>query len=156
MNEILTDKNITCAVTGHRNILEKIDVEKLKNVFIDLINKKYKYFLVGMALGFDTICFDVLYELKKDYDVKIIACVPCESQSKKFSQENKNKYDDMILKSDEVIMVGKEYNRWCMFKRNRFMVENSSSLVAYLREDKGGTKNTVDYAKKNNLNIIYV
>lgn len=156
MNEILINKNITCAVTGHRKIIEKVDTKKLKNKFIDLIEKKYEYFLVGMALGFDTLCFEILYQLKKNYDIKIIACVPCESQSKKFDLEDKKKYEEMLKNSDEVIYVSKDYTKWCMFKRNKFMVDNSSTLVAYLREDSGGTKNTVDYAKKSNLNIIYV
>ena len=156
MNEILINKNITCAVTGHRNIQDKIDTEKLKNIFIDLIEKDYKYFLIGMAVGFDMLCFEILYNLKKEYDIKLIACVPCENQSKVYSIKEKEKYDEFISVADEVVLVSKNYNRYCMFKRNKFMVDNASALVAYLREERGGTKNTVKYAEKSNINIIYI
>ncbi len=156
MNEMLINKNISCAVTGHRKIKEEIKEENLKKIFINLIEKDYKNFLIGMALGFDTLCFEILYSLKEIYDIKLIACIPCESQSKKFNIEEKIKYDKMIKVADEVIFVSKDYNKWCMHKRNRFMVDNVSTLVAYLREEKGGTKNTVEYAVKNNINIIYI
>jgi uncharacterized phage-like protein YoqJ len=156
MNEILINKNITCAVTGHRNIQDKIDTEKLKNIFIDLIEKDYKYFLIGMAVGFDMLCFETLYSLKSDYNIKLIACVPCPNQSRNFSIKDKEKYDEFIRVADEVILVSENYNRYCMFKRNKFMVDNASALVAYLREYKGGTKNTVKYAENKAINIIYI
>ena len=156
MNEILINKNITCAVTGHRNIQDKIDTEKLKNIFIDLIEKDYKYFLIGMAVGFDMLCFEILYNLKKEHDIKLIACVPCENQSKNYSIQEKEKYDNFLSVADEVILISKNYTKYCMFMRNKFMVDNASALVAYLREDRGGTKNTVEYAKKSNINIIYI
>ena len=41
-----------------------------------------------------------------------------------------------------------------MIKRNKFMVDNSNYLVYYLKENKGGTKQTVEYAKKQNLQLI--
>ena len=156
MNEILINKNITCAVTGHRNIQDKINTEKLKNIFLDLIKKDYKYFLIGMAVGFDMLCFEVLHNLKKEHDIKLIACVPCENQSKNYSIQEKEKYDNFLSVADEVILISKNYTKYCMFNRNKFMVDNSSCLVAYLRENKGGTKNTVEYAKKSNINIIYI
>ena len=156
MNEILINKNITCAVTGHRNIQDKIDTEKLKNIFIDLIEKYYKYFLIGMAVGFDMLCFEILYNLKKEYDIKLIACVPCENQSKNYSIQEKEKYDNFLSVADEVILISKNYTKYCMFNRNKFMVDNSSCLVAYLRENKGGTKNTVKYAENKDINIIYI
>ena len=43
-----------------------------------------------------------------------------------------------------------------MMERNRFMVDNSSILLAYLREDRGGTYNTVKYAEKKQKQIIRI
>ncbi len=156
MTDLIFNINKTCAVTGHRKVNDDLDLENLKEVFIKQINNGYDTFLIGMALGFDTICFEILYSLKKEYDIKLIACVPCENQSRGFPLEDKNKYFKMLDVANEVIFVSKDYNRWCMFKRNRFMVDNSSLLVAYLREDKGGTKNTVEYAERKKIEIIYV
>ena len=70
--------------------------------------------------------------------------------------KQKEKYDYFLSVADEVKLISKTYTKYCMFLRNKFMVDNASALVAYLREDRGGTKNTVEYAKKSNINIIYI
>ena len=128
----------------------------MNNIFLDLIKKDYKYFLIGMAVGFDMLCFEVLHNLKKEHDIKLIACVPCENQSKNYSIQEKEKYDNFLSVADEIILISKNYTKYCMFNRNKFMVDNSSCLVAYLRENKGGTKNTVKYAENKAINIIYI
>jgi uncharacterized phage-like protein YoqJ len=62
----------------------------------------------------------------------------------------------MLSVADQKIVISEEYTAWCMQKRNQFMVDNSSVLISYLRENKGGTLNTVNYAKKKNIKIIEV
>ena len=75
----------TCAVTGHRKITDDLDVTELREVFIDLIKKGKDTFLIGMAVGFDTLCFKILEKLKEDYQIKLIACVPCVKQDINFT-----------------------------------------------------------------------
>ena len=146
----------TCAVTGHRKINEDLDFNKLREVFIDLITKGYDTFLIGMAVGFDTICFKILEKLREDYNIKLVACVPCFNQDVNFTPLQKKVYRDMLKKADVTFYTSTEYTPYCMQKRNVFMVDNSSVLVAYLREKKGGTFNTVKYATNNNKSIIYI
>ncbi len=62
----------------------------------------------------------------------------------------------MLDSADEKIYVSEEYTKNCMFKRNMFMVDSASVLVAYLNTDRGGTFQTVNYAKRKNVNIIMV
>ena len=57
----------TCAVTGHRIIFD-LDRDKLKQTFINIIQDGYDTFLDGFAVGFDTVCFDILTEIKKKKD----------------------------------------------------------------------------------------
>lgn len=144
-----------CSVTGHR-VMEK-DIEKapLKEIFIKLIKDGgYDTFLIGMALGFDTLCFQVLEKIREEENIKIIACVPCRSQADKFSVVQKKEYDRMILSADEVVLISEKYTKECMRKRNEFLVDNSSVIVSYLRRDFGGTKQTVNYARKKGIKII--
>lgn len=44
----------------------------------------------------------------------------------------------------------------CIFERNRFMVNNSSLLIALFSGKNGGTKSTIEYAKKQGLNIVII
>ena len=73
-----------------------------------------------------------------------------------FTWRNRQVYQKMLDLADLKILISKEYTPTCMQKRNMFMVDNSSVLVAYLRYEKGGTKNTVEYAKRQNKHIIYL
>ena len=154
MIEIVKEK--TVAITGHRFLREGFDKEKVKLTLLERIRLGYDTFLIGMAVGFDTVCFQILEEIRRLLPIKIIACIPCEHQDQKFSFKQQKEYKRMLDCADERILVSKEYTPYCMQKRNMFMVDNSNLLIAYLRESKGGAKNTVEYAKNKNVSIIFV
>lgn len=149
------DISTTCCFSGHRILKKDFNVDKLTTVVDKLISNGYRTFLVGMAWGFDLKVFEVLLT-KKNYNIDIIACVPCKEQSTYFKKEEKQKYEDFLKKADKVVYVSNEYFDGCMQKRNRYMVDNSSILVAYLYSNIGGTKNTVSYAEKQGKNIIKI
>ena len=152
----MIDKSKTLAVTGHRDLDKTLDIKKLESIFIEYIKKGINTFLIGMAVGFDSICFKCLYKLKNQYDIKLICCIPCENQQRYFNERDKKQYEEFLSVSDENIYISKEYTPYCMMKRNKFMVDNCSVLVAYLRKLSGGTKQTVDYAKTKQVLIEYV
>jgi uncharacterized phage-like protein YoqJ len=135
--------------------LKDFNINKLKETFNKLIKiANINTFLVGMAVGFDTVCFNVLEEIRKTEDIKIVACIPCENQDYNFSLAQKKEYNRMLLSSDEKIYIAKEYTKACMLKRNRYLVDNSSVLVVYSRKDTGGTVYTKNYALKKGVPII--
>lgn len=146
----------TCAVTGHRVVDVKFNKQNLKWCFYKLVEGGFDTFLVGMAVGFDTLCFQILEEIRQQKNIKIIACIPCETQSARFNKAQKAEYDRMLNSADYKILVSKEYSPRCMYKRNEFMVDNCSCLVAYLTRDYGGTAYTVRYAEKMGKIIIRV
>ncbi len=146
----------TCSVTGHRVIKNDINISVLREVFIKLINDGKDTFLIGMAVGFDTVCFKILQELKEYYNIKLVACIPCLDQDKSFTCSQREVYKKILNDADEKVLVSENYTPYCMHKRNAYMIDNSDTLVAYLREEKGGTFNTVKYAKSKNKKIIYI
>ncbi len=146
----------TACVTGHRKIEKEFNLEKLADAFILAIEKGITNFLVGMAVGFDMVCFKVLEKLREIYPIKLIACIPCIDQPKKFSEYEKITYYNLIDRADEKVYVSKEYKKNCMNLRNFYMVDNSKLVIAYLKEEKGGTFNTVSYAKRKGKEIIFV
>ncbi len=156
MSEIFINKNKACAFSGHRKISKDFSLERLKSIIERLINEGYDTFLVGMAVGFDTICFKVLEEYRNKVNIKIIACIPCPEQAKNFSFNDKVEYERMLLSSDEKIVLSAHYTKFCMHVRNRYMVDNSSILVCYLNSTTGGTYSTYNYAVKNDLKVILV
>ena len=124
----------TCAFTGHRILKKDFNEEKLSSVIDTVIKNGYKTFLVGMAWGFDLKAFEILLT-KKNQNIDIIACVPCKNQEIYFNKAEKEKYINYLSKADKIVYVAEEYFDGCMQKRNRFMVDNSSALLAYVKRD---------------------
>ena len=150
------NKNTTCAVTGHRKVEFFFNKQALLKKLEQICENGYDTFLVGMALGFDTLCFKALEKIREKRKIRIIACIPCLEQDKLFNDAQKKEYKKMIESADEKVVLSPHYTKYCMMQRNRYMVDNSSLLLAYLREEKGGTKNTVKYAEKSGKNIIII
>lgn len=153
-------KSTTVCFTGHRTIPsgeKEVISKRLEDVLISLVNKGYKNFVAGGALGFDTLAAEKVLKLRKIYpDIKLILALPCLNQTDGWRFFNKVKYENIKNKADEVVYTSKRYERGCMFKRNRYMADRSSVCICYLTKEEGGTVYTVKYAKKNNLEIIPV
>lgn len=156
MKEITLITGKTCAVTGHRDLSRGVNAEDVKKILETLIISGYDTFLVGMAVGFDMLCFGILENLKKIYDIKLIACVPFPEQSRKYGLKQKTEYQRMLSAADEVKIISEHYSPYCMQKRNIFMVDNSAVLLCYLRKQAGGSYNTYKYAESRGINIIMV
>ena len=157
----------TCCFTGHRvqklpwrnNELDFRCIalkNKLKNEIINAIRKGYSSFFCGMALGFDFYCAEAVLDLKSDFPhIKLFGALPCNNQDCKWNDSDKLRYRRLLDKLDDVRRI---YDRYigpeCMLERNRFMVNNSSLLFACYFGGGGGTKATIDYAKKQGLEIV--
>ena len=151
-------KNQTCCFTGHRKIPsdEYTDIaERTQEEIIKLINNGYRYFGAGGAIGFDTLAAWIVLKLKSDYPhIRLILVLPCREQTRGWSEKDKKIYNQILDDADKVVYTSENYNRGCMFKRNRHLVNNSSVCICYLTEQSGGTAYTVKYAKTHGLRVI--
>ena len=151
------DIKTTCSFTGHRILKKEFTLEDLSLVIDNAINKGYKTFLVGMARGFDLKCVKVLAEKKQaGKKIEIIACMPCKDQNKYFTEKENQEFLEMISLTDKQVYLQENYDSECMFLRNKYMVDNSSLLIAYYHYQRGGTHSTVTYAIKQNKEILYI
>lgn len=154
--ELLNNKQKTCSFTGHRILPNNFDSEALVKAVYKAVNDGFDTFLIGMALGFDTLCFHLLESVRTEIPVKIIACVPCDTQSKYFKKQQKKEYDRMIASADYVFNITEEYFDGCMQVRNMFMVDHSSRVIAFLNYPHGGTYSTVKYAVESGAEVVYI
>ena len=114
-----------------------------------------KHFICGMALGCDMYCAEAVIRLKKMHsDVTLQAAVPYRGQADSWNEYNRLRYDRIIDNCDEVTVLAESYSPACMAIRNRFMVDNSSVLVACYDGMSGGTWNTIRYAQKKDIEVI--
>lgn len=130
----------------------------LRLEILKAIQKNYRIFLCGMAIGFDMLCASTVLELKKDFpDLKLIGALPCKTQEKFWNAKDKKIYREMLTKLDAIRCIYDEYiGAECMIERNKYMVNNSSLLIALYNNISGGTKFTVDYAKKQGLEVVII
>lgn len=146
-----------CAFTGHRQVEENFDVQRLKEVLAAYIGEGYIDFLCGMAVGFDMLAAELVLKLKADYpQIRLIACIPCEGQSKYFQSAQKSRYKRILQACDEVRVLSDRYYKGCMQARDRYMVENSHLIIAYKRVNEGGTYYTLNYAVSLNKRICLI
>lgn len=158
-----------CCFTGHRpnklpwGYSEKgirffLFRRKLKKTILNAINDGYDYFISGMAIGIDMLCAKIVLELKKKhFSIKLECAIPCLNQTAKWNDESKVRYSNILKQADKIIYVSNiNYYSGCMSKRNKYMIDSSDMLIAVYNGSEGGTKQTIEMAKKANLKIVLV
>lgn len=151
-------KNISCCFSGHRDIPEN-ELFSLKDRLINeitaLVDRGYTRFYTGGALGFDTLAAQCVLEVKKDKPhIKLHIVMPCANQTRGWRSDSIKLHGEINSQADEVVCLSENYYRGCMQVRNRYMVDKSSVIIAYLKKSTGGSAYTVNYAEKKGLEII--
>lgn len=157
--DILINKNETVCLTGHRpksfpwGYDESRESclrfkEEVRDVFVGAIEFGITTFLTGMAEGFDMIGAEILLELRKKHNIKVVAVVPCVGQELKWKPDQQKRYKKILKGCDDVIILSDHYTPTCMNDRNKYMVEHSSICIACWNGKPSGTGNTVRFAKQ--------
>lgn len=114
----------------------------------DAINMGYSYFISGMAIGFDMICAEIVLELKLKYPhIKLECALPCQNQHSKWNKKEKERHQNILKHADKIRCIFQTYSQECMHERNKYMINNSSLVIALYDDMPGGTKKTLEYAK---------
>lgn len=142
-----------CALTGHRDLPESFDVNRLYDLLEQVILDGYDTFYCGMARGFDLLALDCLVSLGGKYHLKLIACIPYLGQERNFSKSEKERYDELLGRCDEKKVFSNHYFNGCCQIRDRYMVDEADLVVAYCTKETGGTAFTVAYAGKRGKEI---
>lgn len=116
-------------------------------------------FISGMAIGIDMWSAICVIRLKEKYPyIKLICAIPCVEQYAKWNKEDTNLYHKILNLADDAHYVSdKKYSKYCMINRDKWMVDNSSRILAVWNEGKsGGTWSTIRYAKKKGKEVYNI
>ena len=156
--------DISCCFTGHRP--DKLPwgeneedprclaaKEWLERAILSAYEKGYRHFLCGVARGADTYFAEAVLALRKRFpDVTLECARPCESQADYWPQKDRSRYEGILNQCDYETMVQHSYTRGCMMRRNRYMVDHASHIIAmYDGIPEGGTAQTLAYALRHRL-----
>lgn len=156
----------SCCFTGHRpGKLPWGDREDdprcmdLKHRIDDAVETAYeagyRHFLCGMAMGCDLyFCESVLRLRALHPDVILEAAIPCPTQADAWPPSQHRRYMQLVAACDCETMVSPRYGPGCMHRRDRYMVDRSSLLIAAFDGSPGGTQYTVQYAMGRGMTIV--
>ena len=160
------ERSATCAFTGHReNKLPWRGNEddprclRLKQLIADAVEAVYqggvRHYICGMANGCDFYFAEAVLALRAEHpDVTLEAAIPCEGQSARWSAAQRRRYDRIARECDYFTVIAQAYTPDCMLRRNRYMADSASVLIAAYNGSPGGTRSTLLYAIRQGLQII--
>jgi len=150
----------TCCFTGHRQFYGKSQHEirlAVTRAVEDLIKLGVTTFKAGGALGFDTICAQVVISLREKHpDIRLHLILPCKRQTRNWNPHDKKVYKEIFDNADEAEYLFEHYFDGCMQLRNRALVDGSDCCIAYLCRHYGGTYYTVNYAREKGLEVVLI
>lgn len=132
---------------------------RLDETINSLCKDGYSSFYCGMALGFDIVAGETVARLKKQNpkeSIRLIAVVPFKEQAKSWSDNWQRRYNTLLSAADRIVYISESYNRGCYHLRNRYMVDNSDTVITYFSGKMGGTASTLSYAQKKGKRIINI
>jgi len=156
----------TVAFTGHRpeklpwgaddnsadGVLFKF---RLRETLEYLIGRGYTDFLSGAARGFDTIAAEMVISLREIYPwIRLTVVLPCADQARKWDGSDQVRWENIVTNSDHVETLARTFDRGCMFRRNRYLVDHADLVLAcYDGDPHSGTGMTVNYAHKKDVQV---
>lgn len=155
------DSSSNCCFTGHRPSKLSISESDAKALLLraveSAVESGYTTFITGMAEGIDVWAGEIVLSLRVNKPfLKLICAVPYPSFGLYREEGEKNRYNRIIHSADFVHMVSMRYTSSCYKKRNIWMVDNSSRLIAAYSGAQGGTRSTINYANEKGLEVVNI
>ena len=162
------DRAKSCCFTGHRpgklpgralpNSYETVAIaNKLDDLIKSACGNGYEFFISGMAFGFDMLAAEAVL---RNPNAKLVCALPLLNQSLFWNSNEKKRYSDILNRAAIIIYPKEEDVKNGYMNRNKYMVNNSSFVIACFNESnkqiRSGTAATVRYAKSQNVPVINI
>ena len=153
------DREHACAFTGHRperlSIPEADVIAWLEKEIKKAVEDGYTQFITGMQRGVDLWAAEAVLKLKAEgKPVRLIAASAFRGMENQWESNWKKRYHRIRCSADEVHYISDNPGRTAFFRRNNWMVDHASRLIAVYTGAPGGTKETIIYAKTQGLQIV--
>ena len=150
-----------CCFTGHRpqklRRSEKEIKADLERAIQQATTDGYTTFITGMAYGVDIWAGQIVVQLRKRNPVlRLIAAVPFRGVEDRWSNDWKWAYHELLEQADLVKYICSGYNAGAYQRRNEWMVDHSSRVIAVFNGEPSGTKNTIEYAERSSKTITTI
>ena len=108
-----------------------------------------------MARGVDIWAAEIVLRLRDEgKPIHLICASPFAGFERGWSDEWKQRYTRVLESADIIKFVCNGYSRSCFQIRNEWLVDHSARVIAVYNGELGGTKNTIEYAKRKSIDIV--
>lgn len=162
----LASTQVSCCFTGNRpeklpwGTNEKdlrclLAQDQIYTALEDAYARGFCHFICGMARGSDLYFAELVLQLRVKYPrVTLEAAIPYRGQCDTWAQADKSRYLHLIEQCDKVTVLQEEYTPACMQRRNQYMVDHSSLVIALYGGMPGGTRSTLLYAMRQGVETM--
>lgn len=156
----------TCCFTGHRPAklpwgfdegdprclaLKAAIARELEGLY----RQDFRHFLSGMAQGCDLYFAQAVLDLRaRRPDVTLECALPFAGQAQRWPEADRARWQSILDACDVETVVQEHYDRFCMHRRDRYMVDRSRCILAVFDGTPGGTRYTLNYAMDRRLEIL--
>ena len=150
-----------CCFTGHRpeklRCTETDTILALESAIINAYADGYRTFLTGMARGVDIWAAEVvLRERDAHPDMRLICALPHPGFQSGWEQSWRRRYEAILAVADLVKTICPTYFKGAYQRRNEWMVDHSSLVIAFFTGCPGGTANTIAYARERGVSVRFI
>lgn len=108
-----------------------------------------------MARGVDLWAAEIVLALRDEgAAIRLICASPYKGFEERWNREWQERYGKVIERADLVRFICPGYSRDCFQRRNEWMVNHSARVIAVYNGGPGGTRNTVEYAKRCGVAVV--
>ncbi len=178
-------QEVKCSIIGHRKIEEsnKVTLLTKRKIFMFITNYNVNTFLFGSRSDFNSICYEIITNIKKTYpNIKRI-CYSCKNEYVICSEKEKTQLESMLRKvihKETSLMIFEEEfefkskytaGKTSYIARNKAMIDDSDYCLFYFDENykpptyryanatkqtNSGTKIAYNYARQKNKKIVNI
>ena len=148
-----------CCFTGHRpEKLHKPEEQIKKDLeaaILQAVDDGFVTFISGMARGVDIWAAEIVLRLRESNPaIHLVAASPYRGSESRWSVDWQSRYNAILQQADLVRFVYPGYSPDCFQRRNEWMVDRSSRVIAVYNGEPGGTRNTIEYTKCQNVDCV--
>ncbi|WP_411953298.1 SLOG family protein [Alkalibacillus sp. S2W] len=122
---------------------QKITViqEAIKRQLVPLVEQELEWIVISGQPGVEMWAFDVVEQLKNDYDLKIAVIPPFQNQDQVWNEEKQQKYQTMLLKADfSQPLSQKSYEGPSQYQtRDKWLLNKTDGCLIVYEDEYGGS-----------------
>ncbi len=146
---------ISCTFAGHREVYGRNVKSSIELAIESILKKDSSFIFYSGDMGeFDKMCSSVVRTAKRQHpelDIKLVVVLPYMMTKVNTDKELYARlFDEIVIP----IELAEAHYKSAITKRNRWIVDKSDCLIAYVYRNYGGAYTTMKYAYRTKKEVI--